>query len=292
MALALDEALPFDADAKRALLRCQASRARQFLLPIVRPLARLAIVLVQLVRVVAPRFPDRPRLLHRLMVWGMRRFLSPDANLLVLRHFHLGSEILAFIADNATPGFRPALHPLRPKRLEDLRDNAFVKHDINLFNFLIALNQELDRRGDRIAPRAALDFSAIGDAPLAFDGLPRSWTNVIDVHTAIELYTPLYAAFLTDRDFWRASNSLQLDETVALYAARLVGQESHLGLVNNRHPLVPIATLEAGFRLMLHGLATELLHAFLKRAKAAQDGAAPISAARAGAGLDQAQTPA
>lgn len=268
LAMALDHTMPLDASAKMALLRSQSSRSRQFLLPLLRPFARLSIVAVQLFRTVSPRFPNHSGLLHKLMVWGMRNFVSPDANYLILRHFHLGSEILAFIADNATPGFKPDLHELRPRRLDDLLDHAFLKHDLNLYNFMIQLNEEIDRRGAEIKPRQDLDFSSISDAPFYFDEFPDRWTNVIDLQSAIEFYTPLYAAFLTDHDFWRASNSLQLDETVAIYASRLIGQESYLGLVNNRHPLVPISTLEAGYRLMLHGLGTELLHGLLCRAKA------------------------
>ena len=57
-----------------------------------------------------------------------------------------------------------------------------------------------------------------------------------------------------DRDFWRSSNSLQLDETIALYVGRLFDREEIVGLVNKMHPVVPASTMEAGFRLMLHGL--------------------------------------
>ena len=268
LALELDRSLPIDPAAKRALIACQRSASRQFLLPFVRPVARLAIPLVQLFRTIAPDRPNAPRLLHRLMAWGMKRFVRPEANLLILRHFHLGAEILGFIADNATPGFRPALAPMRPGCIEDVRDDLFLRHDLNIYNFLIALNDEMSRRGATIDRRDTLDFSAIGDAPPAIDLPPQGRLNVVDLETAVEFYTPLYGLLLGDRDFWRAANSLQLDETVALYAARLVGSEQHLALVNNRHPLVPLATIGAGYRLMLHGLATETLHGFLRYEKA------------------------
>lgn len=44
----------------------------------------------------------------------------------------------------------------------------------------------------------------------------------------------------------------------------------HLSLVNNKHPMVPQSTLRAGFRLSLHGFATEMLYELLLRAKAEQ----------------------
>lgn len=269
LALLLDRSLPFDREAKAALIRDQTSRSRQFLLPIVRPLARIMIIVAQLVHTVSPRWPHAPKLLHRSIAFGMRRFLTPDANRLILRHFHLGAQILRFISDNATPGFHPALEPMRPRTVDDVRDNLFLKHDLNIYNFLIQLNQEMERRGTTLGRVETLDFSAIIE-DLDIAQLPEGRLNVIDLQTAIELYTPAYAMLLTDRDFWRASNSLQLDETIGLYAARLTGEDKHLAMISNRHPLVPFSTLRAGFRLMLHGLSTEVLHGFLCELKARQ----------------------
>ena len=265
-ALASDRFLPIAPAAKQALVRDQQSASRQFVLPLIRPLARAMIVLAQLLHLIAPRWPHAPKLLHRVIAFGMKHFLTPDANLLILRHFHLGSQVLRFIADNATPGFMPALDPMRPHKIDDVKDNLFLKHDLNIYRFLIELNAELERRGGDIGQVAAPDFTALTDQ-LDIANLPGGRFNVIDLQTAIELYTPAYALLLTDRDFWRAANSLQLDETVGLYAARLTGEEKHLAMINNRHPMLPLSTLRAGFRLMLHGLSTELLHGFLMELK-------------------------
>ena len=268
LALMLDRTLPIAQNAKAMLLRDAATPSRQFLLPLVRPFARATIVVAQLLHVVGPRWFHAPKLLHRMIAWGMKRLLTPEANVLILRHFHLGGQVLRFIADNATPGFRPVLEPMTPQIADDVRDNLFLKHDLNIYNFLIQLNAELDRRGDSVCRRETLDFSAISKVEIA---LPRRGRlNVVDLATAIETYTPAYALMLSDRDFWRASNSLQLDETIGLYAARLTGEEKHLALVNNRHPLVPESTLRAGHRLMLHGLSTEVLHGMLLQMKQAQ----------------------
>ena len=269
-ALAMDRSLPFEPAAKSALLRDQRSPSRQFLLPFVRPLARTSIVVAQIFKAVFPRFPHAPRFLHWMIATGMKRFLTTDANWLILRHFHLGSQILRFIADNATPGFRPLLEPMDPKNVDGVRDNLFLKHDLNIYNFLIQLNHEMDRRGVTLQKAEALDFSAIDPEAVRIEDMPNGRFNKIDLQTAIELYTPAYAFWLTDRDFWRAANSLQLDETIGLYCARLTGEEKHLAMVTNAHPLVPESTLKAGFRLMLHGLSTEVLHGFLVELKQRQ----------------------
>jgi hypothetical protein len=267
LALYLDQSIPIDDSAKAALLRCQDSFSRRALLPIIRPLARLSIILVQLLRLLLPKRLSSSYLLHRTIYHGLKYFVMPEANYLILRHFNIGSEILAFIKDNV-PDTDVESSSLRPQRLEDLLDDTFLKHDLNIFNFIIQLNASLWAQGREIQHRKDLNFQAISETPLHWNAPPRRWHHCIDVHTAIEFYTPLYGLFLSDHDFWRASNSLQLDETIALYIARIVGSAEYLALVNNKHPLVPISTLAAGQRLMIHGLGSEMLHGYLRRLKA------------------------
>jgi hypothetical protein len=197
--------------------------------------------------------------------------VRPDANYLILRHFHIGSEILQFVATNV-PGIDIPLHPLRPRNLKDLINNVFLQHDLNIYNFLIRLNREMKSKGITLAKQPNLNFDCITDGPFQIDeeSLRKGWPHVLDLETAIEVYTPLYQLFLTDSDFWRACNSLQLDETVALYTSRLIGDPSYVSLVNNKHPLIPLSTLQAGYRLLLHGLAAECLHATLVQYKRQQ----------------------
>lgn len=266
LALYLDRSIQLDDEAKAALLISMGSHSRQFLLPVMRPLARLAMILIQLIKIFIPKGFTSSRVLHRLIYWGLKYFVSPEANFLILRHFHIGSEILAFIASNV-PAVKMQLNPLKPETLEDLLDDLFLKHDLNLFNFVIELNKQLRAQGCDIEPQEPVNFEAITDGPFQLAVFPRRWTNVIDVQTAIELYTPLYQLFLTDHDFWRAANSLQLDETIGVYVARILNSAQYLGLINNKHPMVPLTTLSAGFRLMLHGLAAETLHATLREFK-------------------------
>jgi hypothetical protein len=267
-ALYLDQSTPIDAKVKEAWLRDSSSWSRQFILPVARPFARLVIILIQLLRTVLPNSFTSSRLLHRLIAWSLHTFVRADANWLILRHFHIGSEILDFIARNV-PGVTVPLNPLRPLNLAALRDDLFVKHDINLFNLVINLNRELRAQQREITPPPALDFGGISGGNFGIETLPQRWHNFIDLQTAIELFTPIYQLFLTDNDFWRATNSLQLDETIAIYVARLLEQPHNLVLLNNKHPLVPLSTLAAGHRLVLHGLSSEMLYELLLRTQRA-----------------------
>ncbi len=266
LALYLDSSVPIQETAKANLLVDVSSWSRQFFFPLVRPFCRLAICFFKVLKTILPNALNSARLLHHTIYLGLKWFVSPYANFLIMRHFNIGSELLQFVATN-TKGVKMELNPLRPKTLHDLVDNVFLQHDLNIYNFIIEFNRQLNEKDLELQPNDELDFSAITDGDFPIEEMPHGRFNVIDLESAIEMYTPMYQLLLTDSDFWRSCNSLQLDETIALYASTLIKEHKFLGLVNNRHPMIPESTLSAGHRLMLHGLAAECLHAYLVKQK-------------------------
>ncbi len=272
LAVYLDQGIPFDQEAKAAYLKDCASRSRQFILPILRPLARLLIIVFQLYKILLPKAFTSSKILHRFLYWGMKQFISPEANYMILRHFYLGSEIIQFIRDNV-PGVDVQLNPLKPTNLEPVKDDLFLIHDLNLYNFIINMNREIRDKQLEVSKQDRLNLDAITATRIPIEPMPKRWTNKLDLLTAIECFTPIYQLFLTDSDFWRATNSLQLDETIGIMASRIIGSNDRLALINNKHPMVPLTTLRAGFRLVLHGLATEQLHALLVELKEKQTSA-------------------
>jgi hypothetical protein len=269
LALYLDQSTPLPDHVKTAWLDDSASSSRQFLLPFMRPFARLLIILIQVIKVILPKRWSASLMLHRLLVWGLNRFVSKEANWLILRHFHIGSQIIAFVAANANVNI--PMSPLTPTCIDDLKDELFLKHDLNLFNFVINLNKVLREENRSINSVSKVDFSMIIEPPITLAEMPDKAMNWVDLQTAIEIFTPVYQLFLTDNDFWRAANSLQLDETVGVYVATILNSPEHLLLLNNKHPLVPMSTLKAGHRLVLHGLSTEMLHGLLTSLKSVQN---------------------
>lgn len=264
----LDQSIPISAGAKLAWLRDSNTWSRQFILPFVRPLARLSIVFLQIIKTVIPNFLSSSTLLHRLLAWALSVFATPEANWLILRHFWIGSENLAFLNANIK-GAGVVMSPLTPHDLPDLKDHLFIKHDLNLFNFITRLNLQQRALGlSEISPNLTLDFSMIskdGNFPIAPQNV--GMLNVLDLQTCIDIFTPIYQLFLSDSDFWRSVHSLQLDETIGIYAAKVLNKPDGLILVNNKHPMVVPATWSAGYRLVLHGLSAEMLHALLVEAK-------------------------
>ncbi|HEX2561012.1 DUF6999 family protein, partial [Phenylobacterium sp.] len=251
------------------------SWSRRWMFNIVRPAVFAFFLLVKIARGISPHHPNLNGFLHRLIHWGLRTFCTPEANTLILRHFHVGTELLAFIKANAGP-VQVETVPLRPRTLKDLEDNVFLQHDLNVFNFIIQLNASLRAQGRDLEPVETPDFSMISDAPFELAPLPKGPLNFVDVQTAIEVYTPLYALCLPRSDFVRAAGSLQLDEVVAIYIAKILGSDYHLAFMKNGHPLVPLSTLQAGYRLMMHGLDCEGLHGWLRLLKHRQAQGLPL----------------
>jgi hypothetical protein len=216
-----------------------------------------------------PKLFNSSRLLHRILAWGLKNFVSPNANLLIFRHFHVGSEILQFIAGNIE-GVELTTSPLKPRDFNDVKEDLFLNHDLNLYNFVIKLNKQLKEKDVIIKKVEKLNTQMISEDQFDHIEFPNRWSNILDLRSSIELFTPFYQLFLTANDFVRATNSLQLDETIAIYTAQILGTPSHLGLVNNKHPMVPTTSYRAAYNLVLHGLAAETLHEILVNLKKEQ----------------------
>tara|TARA_B110000211_G_C14025843_1_gene529788 strand:- start:34 stop:930 length:897 start_codon:yes stop_codon:yes gene_type:complete len=266
LALYLDNSIPINQTAKEALMRDNNSKSVKYLLPIIKIWSKVVMFFIHFFKYFLPRLFNSSKILHKLLAWGLKRFVSPDANLLIFRHFHVGSEILIFIARNIKD-VELQTSPLFPNNFEDVKDDLFLQHDLNLYNFVINLNKEMREKNITISKAESYNTDMITEDQFDHIKFPNKWTNVLDLRSAIELFTPFYQLFLTANDFIRASNSLQLDETIGIYSSQILGTPGHLGLLNNKHPMVPVSTYGAAYNLVLHGLAAETLHEVLVNVK-------------------------
>ena len=266
LAMYLDSSIPMNEKAKQALVLDNDSRSGKWLMPFIIVWSKITIFFIHIFKFFFPRILNSSKILHRMLAWGLRRWVSPEANLLIFRHFHCGSEIVEFVAANID-GVETKTVPLKPNDFEDVKDDLFLNNDLNLYNFIINLNREMTEKGIQITEKNDIDLSMISTDGFKMIDFPKRWTNILDLRSAIEVFTPFYQLFLTKNDFYRASNSLQLDETIGIYSAKILGSPAHLGLLNNKHPLVPQSTYGASYRLVLHGLASEELHAILVQMK-------------------------
>ncbi|EPR65273.1 hypothetical protein ADICYQ_5806 [Cyclobacterium qasimii M12-11B] len=142
LALFLDDSIPINQTTKLVLMRDNSSRSVRYLLPFIEVGSKITMFFIHIFKFFFPKLINSSQILHKILAWGLKRFVSPDANLLIFRHFHIGTEILQFIACNI-PKVEIVGSPLKPRNFEDVKDDLFLKHDLNLYNFVIRLNSQL-----------------------------------------------------------------------------------------------------------------------------------------------------
>lgn len=196
----------------------QARRSHRYLRPPARLVSRLLVALIVFIKRIAPIDWSNHGLLDRLGVWFMSRFVSPEGGELLLRHFVIETNVLAFITRNS--GMADLVEPaLRPRELQGLGDNAVIVHDLNVYETLGGLGGRRfpDPRG------RLLDYSMLVVPPISTIG-ERRWLR-LDLETGLCFMNIAFAFLTTSYEYRRAVHSLQLDESVLGCLAELTGDE-------------------------------------------------------------------
>lgn len=216
-ALAGDPSLHFDRRALRLMEEDQSRWSHRFVRPPVRVLSRVVVALITLVKRVLPFEFSSHTLLDRLGIWFMSRFVSEEGGELLLRHFVIETNVLAFIARNS--GIEEPT--LRPVTLNGLDDNAVIVHDLNLYEVLAGMGgRPLPRPEERLLP---LDYSM-----LKIDAITPSERRRLlrlDLETGMCLMNIMFCLLTTSDEYRRAVHSLQLDESVLGCLAELTGDD-------------------------------------------------------------------
>jgi hypothetical protein len=212
-----DPTFQFDRQALRLLQIDQTRWSHRFIRPPARIMSRVVVALIVLVKRILPFEFSSHRLLDRLGIWFLSRCVSVEGGELLLRHFVLETNVLAFIARNSGVS-EPEL---RPERLEELDDNAVIVHDLNLYEVLAGLgNRPLSRPEQRITP---LDFSMLEVGPIDVS-TTRRWLR-LDLETGLCFMNIAFALLTTSDEYRRAVHSLQLDESLLGCLAEITGDE-------------------------------------------------------------------
>jgi hypothetical protein len=277
-AVAVDNTLPIDPAATELWLRDMDNRLRWT----VRPLLQLIFgVLLHftwaLKRLPLPQFRAH-RLLQRLICWFCRNAVSPEANLLILRHFATESNLLNFLLDNSdVAGVRPL--ELYPRKIDDLLEHTFVRHDQELFRLMRELGPSNRTSGPR--PPSKLKWTHWQPLQLDSRNAPRRATQILDFETAHCLFMCLFCLLLTAEEYRDSINGFNLDQSIAIRIGRLIGEPCVAELAYNKHPLYLVGPWNLTQRFLMHGFFTEYLHGRLEQLRTAQlsSSASPADAA-------------
>lgn len=249
-ALRGDPSLSFDRHALDLFTTDQRRWSRRWIYPVARLASRWMVSLIVVAKRVLPQFSNH-RLLDRLGVWFMSRMVSEEGGELLLRHFIIETNILNFIAANAT-GPRAEL---RPVTLEELGDDAVLIHDLNVFELLASL------RG-RSLSQGATDYSMLDMPEIDVSG--GRWMR-LDLETGLALMNIAFVMCTTSGEYRRAVHSLQLDESLLGCLSELTGDPVFRSWKPTGSALMVRTNRDVPRDLILHAILHEYAHARLKQ---------------------------
>ena len=261
----LDNAIPMDATAKAYMVKDLNNWTRNYLLIPIKLIANVLLALIMTVKRLLPFQFKAYGLMHNSAAWFLNNFVSPEACYLIVRHLGLGSNIVNFLIDNG-PDPHITKSQLYPRTVADLANNAFLEHDLILYNFVRDYHQaEQDNPMwlQQIA-KDDLNFASLQPIEIEIDFTKHRWLRILDLESTLELFKVFYSLCLTSDEFARAVLSLQFDESFGIYLSKITDDYDWNHVITNRHPLLPNSPFNASRDLMLHGIVTEYLHKYLQ----------------------------
>lgn len=221
----VDPTLHVPLDSREIQMRDQQRWTRHFIRPVIRIIAMTVIYVTLFLKRLVPFKLGSEGVLNWLGPRFMRRWASPEALALVLRHFVIESNLINFVVRNAG-GDDVHEVSLHPTRADDLADdhglNAVARHDANIFNLFIDLGESATADIDTTRPRAELDFSMLTIPLFDLEPEKRRWIK-LDLETALHITVAALALFMDGATAERAVNSFQLDESLLACIANLTG---------------------------------------------------------------------
>jgi hypothetical protein len=256
--MAVDPSIPIDQATLRLMIRDQRRSSRTLLYPWIRILSRVTVTLIVAgKRVCLVRFSAHAAM-DRMCLWFLRRFVSPDAVSLLIRHFIVETNLLNFCVRNAgVPGVSEV--SLRPTTLAALGNRAVIEHDLNVYRVLFALGSA-GAPGQRA--RTDLDFSMLAVPDI--DPEPRTRRLLhLDIQTALCVMNIPFAFCLTPAQYRRAVHSLRLDTSLLSMLAAVTGDSAFLGWRAGFPPVRVDSNVDVPRAVYEHAVLCECAHARL-----------------------------
>ena len=216
-AIYADPSVPLDRGVVRQIIEDQRRPSRRWIYPIALVLSRVLVTIVRILKRVLPfRWMPLP-MMDFLCVWFLRRFVSPDAVDLLLRHFVVETNLVNFIIRNTAVDFEPVT--LRPESLSELGEQAVVEHDVNVYDVLIALDLV------PLTPRNPLNFTQL-DIPRLDAERHRRRVMRLDIQTALCFMNIPFSIALTSEEYRRAVHSMRFDDSFLEILAVVTGDDT------------------------------------------------------------------
>jgi hypothetical protein len=267
-ALRADPILLVDPKALELQLRDAQRWTRKYLLPLIRFGCLSSIFIIRILRRLSPFQFQSQWILNRVSILFARRVVSPEALYLLIRHFHVESNLINFVARNAGgTGIEEAGNkPNGPDQLGDVGGvNATILHDANMFNFIVDIGHAQEANLTQKIPLADMDFSSLTFTQPEIN--PKGRILNLDFESTLYLIVTFMTTFLHEDTAESAANSLELDESLLHIIANYTGDERFRNWAPLKFPNYIQWPNDVGRSLFLHILALEYAHTRLLQLK-------------------------
>ncbi|GAB2991762.1 DUF6999 family protein [Psychrosphaera aestuarii] len=255
-AISKDSSLPLEQAAVTLWLKDLDNPFRWTIRPLLQFLFAILLHIVWLLkRLPLPQFSAHS-FLQKTICWFCTHFVSPEANLLILRHFATESNILNFMAENSNQQARLELYP---KSINDMLKDSFVKHDQELFDCFI----HLENNCQPLMPEQ-LKWQEWRTINMDQFDVTKRKTQVFDFETSHALFMCLFCLLLTKEEYRDAINGFNLDQSIAIRIGNIIGEPEIVEYAYNKYPQYLVGPWNLGQRFLMHGFFTEYLYARLE----------------------------
>ena len=126
--LRTDDSLPIAQEARDLWLKDMRNPLRMFVLPVCRAICSLQLHTTYFIKRLLPFQFRAHNFLQGMICWFMKWWITPEANVLILRHYTTESNIINFLIANSE-GVDVKPLELYPKTISDMMRASLVDHD-------------------------------------------------------------------------------------------------------------------------------------------------------------------
>ncbi|WP_158966017.1 hypothetical protein [Paraglaciecola sp. L3A3] len=264
-AISNDDSLPIESAAVKLWMLDLDNGFRWILRPLLQFFFSILLHITWLIkRLPLPQFSAHD-FLQKTICWFCTHFVSPEANLLILRHFATESNILNFLSENTGHDHRVNLYP---KKISDMLQNTFVNHDQELFECFIKLGSS----NPSFHNEENKDYSWSSWQPIDMEqfNVNKKATQILDFETSHALFMCLFCFLLKKDEYRDAINGFNLDQSIAIRIGRIIDDSTLTELAYNKYPQYLVGPWNLGQRFLMHGFFTEHLYAKLESIRVSQ----------------------
>lgn len=201
-------------------------RERLFIYPVVRVLSIALIWITRFIKRVLP-FPIRSeRLMNFLSIWFFKRWISPEVQQIMYRHFTLENNLINFVVRNsgATDVPEVDLKPVIPEHFGDAGGvNTTILHDSNILNLFVDLGKSKDADVHTQRALEDIDFTCLDIPAFEVDANESNRIINLDLLTTVNILVMFMVFLIDDEMADNAANSLTLDESLLVCIANITG---------------------------------------------------------------------